>query len=340
MTRIDPELRHRPRRRAVMLAVASCSLIAWTGAAIGQPKKPPFVIGYLVQGGSPQGAAANLAVFKQSLAALGWKEGVQFVIETRTAEGHIERVPALAQELAKLKPAVVVVGAASMAIHMSKAAPDIPIVQAGGNSPVQTGLAKSLARPGGMVTGITQIPMELSEKLIELLVEVAPKVKRVGVLLYGGVKNRSPWLDPIGRSAARYGVEVSVAYPAKAEEIEPAIADLAAQGARALVVIAHPFLNSQRTRVIAAAQAQRWPIVSWARVWVEEGALMSYGVDGAQHYRRAAYFVDRILKGARPGDLPIEQPMNFELAVNMKAAKALGLTLPPTILVRATHVIE
>ena len=340
MTSAGVELSHHPVRRALIFAAASWPALAWTSAALSQPKKPPVVIGYLATGSYQTTAASNLAVLKEGLVARGWKEGAQFVIEARSAEGHIERLPALAEELAKLRPAVVVTGAASTAILMAKTAPDIPIVQAGGTNPVQTGLAKSLARPGGMVTGITQIPVELSEKLIELLVEVAPKAKRVGVLLYGGVKDRSLWLDPTRRSAARYGVEVRFAYPAKVEEIEPAIADLAKQGAQALVVIAHPFLNSQRTRIIAAAQAQRWPLVSWTRVWVEQGALMSYGVDNAQHYRRAAYYVDRILKGAKPGDLPIEQPMNFELAVNMKSAKALGLTIPPTIAVRATHVIE
>ena len=212
---------------------------------------------------------------------------------------------------------------------MVKAAPDIPIVQVGGVSPVQAGLAQTLARPGGMVTGITQLPRELSEKMIELLVEVAPKVKRVGVLIGGNVKDRSVWLDPIRRSAAHYGVEVYFAYPIKADEIEMAIADLAKQGAQALVANPSPFLQIQRGRIIALA-----------RGWVKQGALLGYGVDIEQIYRRAAYFVDRILKGTKPGDLPIEQPMNSELALNMKTAKALGLTIPPPIAVRATHAIQ
>ena len=134
----------------------------------------------------------------------------------------------------------------------------------------------------------------------------------------------------VRRSSAQYGVELYFAHPAKADEIETAISDLAKQGAQALVVIANPLLNAQRDRVIAAAQKQRWPIVSWSRLWVEQGALLSYGVDSLQLYHRAAYFVDRILKGAKPGDLPIEQPMTFELAVNLKAAKALGITIPHT----------
>jgi putative tryptophan/tyrosine transport system substrate-binding protein len=135
-------------------------------------------------------------------------------------------------------------------------------------------------------------------------------------------------------------VELHFAYPAKTEQFERAIADLARQGAQALVALPSPILSSNRSRIIPLAQAQRWPIVAWTRTWVEAGALLSYGVDTPQLYRRAAYFADRILKGAKPGDLPIEQPMTFELAVNLNSAKALGLTIPPTILVRATHVIE
>ena len=334
------EIARRPARRALILAAASWPALAWTSAVFGQSKKPPVVIGWLGVGTPETTVPRNMAVFKEALSALGWKEGTQFVIEVRWAGSEVERLPALARELAKRKPAVVVAGSATVAIHMAKGAPDIPIVQAGGTNPVHTGLAKSLARPGGMVTGITQLPVELSEKLIELLVETAPRVKRVGVLIDGNFRDRSLWLDPSRRAAARYGVAVHFAYPAKAEEIETAIADLAKQGAQALIAIASPFLNSQRARVIAAAQAQRWPIVSWTRLWVEQGALLSYGVDTLQNYRRAAYFVDRILKGAKPGDLPIEQPMHFELAVNMKSAKALGLAIPPTIAVRATHVIE
>jgi putative ABC transport system substrate-binding protein len=191
-----------------------------------------------------------------------------------------------------------------------------------------------------MVTGITNLASDLSEKLIELLVEVVPKLKRVGVLIYGNVPDRSLWLDPARRSAARYGVEVHVAYPTKADEIDTAISDLAKRKVEALVVFPHPFLAAQRTRIMALGQGQRWPLVGLSRTWVEHGALLSYGVDSVQNYRRAAYFVDRILKGAKPGDLPIEQPMTFEMAVNMKTAKALGLTIPPTIAVRATHVVQ
>lgn len=163
-------------------------------------------------------------------------------------------------------------------------------------------------------------------------------MKRVGILTSSKPQGRA--VEAIRQSAARYAIEVHFAFPAKPEEIEPAIFDLAKNKIDALIALASPFLNSQRARVIRAAQLQRWPILSWTRLWVEQGALISYGVDSAQNFRRAAYFVDRILKGAKPGDLPIEQPMHFELALNMKSAKALGLAIPPTILVRATHVIQ
>jgi putative tryptophan/tyrosine transport system substrate-binding protein len=158
----------------VILAAASWPALAWTPPTFGQAKKPPVVIGWLSPG-TPDGAAArNLAAFKEGLAVLGWTEGTQFVIESRWAEGDFGRMRALAEELAKRRPAILLAGSASMAMLMAKAAPDVAIVQAGGTSPVQTGLAQSLARPGGMVTGITQLPVELNEKLVELLVEVAP----------------------------------------------------------------------------------------------------------------------------------------------------------------------
>jgi putative ABC transport system substrate-binding protein len=332
-SRIQSESLQREARRTLIRAAAAWPLCAWTAGVFAQAKKPPIVIGWLAAGRREN--ARGLAALKEGLAALGWKEGAQFVIEERWAEGEIERLPALAEELAARKPAVIVVASVTAAMRLAKVAPTTPIVLGGGTSPVEAGLAASLARPGGMVTGIANLAVELSEKLIELLVEVAPKIKRVGVMMYYG--QTAQWRDATRRSAARYSVEAYFAYASKAEEIEPAIADLVKQKAAALIAIQHPFLNAHRTRII---QAHRWPVVAGQRQWVERGALLSYGIDPIFGYRRAAYYVDRILKGAKPGDLPIEQPIAFELAINMKTAKAFELTIPPTIRVRATHVIE
>jgi putative ABC transport system substrate-binding protein len=321
-------------RRRLLIALGTCASVP--GTVCAQTKKSPAVIGFLGFG-SPETGAQNVAAFKEGLAALGWKEGAQFVMDVHWAESERERLPPLIEALAKRKPAVIVTGSSLVTSRVAKAVPDIPIVQSGGN-PVQTGLAKSFARPGDRVTGISNLANELNHKLIELLVDVAPTVKRVGILT--DAKPQGATVEAIRQSAARYAVEVHFAFPAKPEEIESAIFDLAKNKVAGLIALASPFLNSERARIIAAAQAQRWPIVSWTRLWVEQGALLSYGVDSTQNFRRAAYFVDRILKGAKPGDLPIEQPMHFELAVNMKAARALGVTIPPTVAVRATHVIQ
>ncbi|MBI4205382.1 MAG: ABC transporter substrate-binding protein [Betaproteobacteria bacterium] len=322
-----------------MIAAATWPLGGWLAEAHAQSKQKPVVIGWL-HTGTREAGANSFAAFKKGLAALGLKEGSNIVIEARWADGHFERLPVLAGELAAKKPAVLVATSAAVAIRMAEAAPNIPIVQASGANPVQTRLAKSLARPGGMVTGITNLSTELSEKLVEMLVAVAPKVRRVGFLLDGNSRNPSVWLEPARRSAAQYAVEAHFAQPATAEDIEPAVSALAKQGVQALISIPSPFLGSQRTLIIKYAQAQQLPVVGSARVWAEHGALLSYGADTSANFRRAAYYVDRILKGTKPGDLPIEQPTKFELVINMKTAKALGIAIPQAMILRATAVIE
>lgn len=193
-----------------------------------------------------------------------------------------------------------------------------------------------------MVTGLTNLATELSEKLVELLVAVAPKVRRVGFLVHAGRDGRTHpgQLDAARRSASAHSVEAYFAQPTKAEDIEPAIAALARQGVQALIVMPTPFFVGERARIVTLAQAQRWPLVSTSRAWAEQGALLTYGVDNLANYRRAAWYVDRILKGTKPGDLPIEQPTKFELIINRKAARALGITIPDSILVQASQVIE
>jgi len=329
----------RSTRRVLLLAAAAWPLVAWGSAAYAQAKQKPVVIGWL-HTGTREAGANSFAAFKEGLAALGLKEGSHFVIEARWADGRFERLPVLAGELAAKKPAVLVATSAAVAIRLAEAAPNVPIVQASGTNPVQTRLAKSLARPGGMVTGITNLSRELSEKLVEMLVAVAPKVKRVGFLLDGNLRNPDTGIEPARRSAAQYAVEAHFAQPATAEAIEPAISALAKQGVQALIPIPSSFLASQRPLIIKYAQAQQLPVVGSLRQWAEQGALLSYGTDTSANFRRAAWYVDRILKGTKPGDLPIEQPTRFELVVNMKTAKALGITIPQAMILRADTVIE
>jgi putative ABC transport system substrate-binding protein len=191
-----------------------------------------------------------------------------------------------------------------------------------------------------MITGLTNIVTDVQQKFVELLVAVAPKLRRIGFLVDTTTYSRGALVDAARRSAVQYSIEARFAEVAKPEEIEPAIGRLVKEGAQALVVLSSPLFAFERQRIVKLALAQRWPLVAGGRRWAEEGALLSYSSDQAANFRRAAYYVDRILKGAKPGDLPIEQPTKIELVVNMKTAKALGITIPPSILVRADKVIE
>jgi putative tryptophan/tyrosine transport system substrate-binding protein len=315
-------------------------LTGWTLVAVAQAKRTPVVIGWLHVSSREAGASTFIA-FKEGLAGLGLKEGAHVLIEARWADGRVDRLPALAEELAAKKPAVIVANSAQVAHVLVKAAPDTPIVQATGTNPVESGLAASLARPGGMLTGLTNLASELSEKLVELLIAIAPKVKRVGFLIHFGTRGIMPGqLDAARRSASRYAVEAHFAHPTKPEEVEPAFEALAKQRVQALIVMPTPFFVAERPRIISLAQAQRWPLVATSRTWAEQGALLSYGIDNLANFRRAAWYVDRILKGTKPGDLPIEQPTTFELLVNLKTAKALGITIPQSVLLQASRVIE
>ena len=323
--------------RRDFLATAAWPALAWAGAVFAQAK-PPILIGWLTLGS--RGSGRQIAELKDALAALGWKEGSQVVFEERFADGRADRLPSIARELAAKKPAVIVAGATRAMVDAAKVAPTIPIVMTGGGDPIAAGLAASLARPGGMVTGVTGLTTDLTEKYLEFLLAAAPKVKRVGFLGYSHNPNRARIMEAARRSAAQYSVEARFAEAGAPEDIEPAVSRLAKEGAQALVLLPGALLNRERRRILKLALAQRWPVVAGPRTFVAEGALFSYGADSLANLRRAAWYVDRILRGAKPGDLPVEQPTKFELAVNMKTAKALGITIPQSILVRADRVIE
>ena len=324
-------------RRSLLIVLGATALAP--RAVLAQAKQAPVLIGWL-NSDSRESSGQYLTAFKEGLAALGWKEGSQLVIEERWADGRHARLQSLAEELAAKKPAVIVAGPTQSVPAAAKAAPKTPIVIATGSDPVAQGLVKSLARPGGMITGLTNFNASITEKILELLLAAAPKVKRVGFLGDSTIRQHATYMEAVRRSAVQYSVEARFAKVASPEEIEPAVSRLAKDGAQALVVMLSPILRVERRRIAKLALAQRWPVVAGAREFAEAGALLSYSADALANYRRAAYYVDRILKGAKPGDLPIEQPTKFELVVNMKTAKALGITIPQSILVRADKVIE
>jgi putative ABC transport system substrate-binding protein len=209
-----------------------------------------------------------------------------------------------------------------------------------GTDPVAAGLVASLARPGGMVTGVTSLQIDLTEKYLELLLAAAPKLRRVGFLAYSHNPNKARLMEAVRRSVAQHSVEARFAEAGKADEVEPAMARLAKEGAQALVVTSGVLFLIERQRIVKLALAQRWALIAGQNEFAEDGALLAYGVDRLANARRAAYYVDRILKGAKPGDLPIEQPTRFELVINLKTAKAIGLRISQDLLFRADRVIE
>ena len=339
LRRVRTDTTCRSTRRAFLLPAVAWPVLGWTGSAFAQSKQP-ILIGWL-NTDSREVSGHNLTAFKEGLAALGWLEGVQYVIEERWANGRVDRLPPLAEELAARKPAIIVAALAAATVTAAKVAPRTPIVIASGADPVALGLVKSLARPGGMITGVTSFAAETTEKHLELLLAAAPKVKRVGVLgdSTAPIVVRSTLREAVRRSVAQYQVEARFAEVASPEEIEPAISRLAKEGSQGLVVMGGLMLRNERRRIMKLALGRRWPVVAGLG-WAEAGALLTYNADTLANYRRAAYYVDKILNGTKPGDLPIEQPTKFELVINLKTAKALGLTIPQSVLLRADQVIQ
>jgi putative ABC transport system substrate-binding protein len=319
-------------RREFLVALAVLS-------AMPARAQAPAVVGWL-NFGSRELDAQLLAAFKEGLAALGWKEGSQVVIEERWANGRIERLPQLAQELAAKNPAVIVAAPTQSLAAAAKAAPKTPIVQVSAADPVVTGFAASLARPGGMVTGLSNVVTDLTEKFLELLLAAAPKLRRVGFLADSTNFARVRLMEAARRSVGQRGIEARFEEVAKPDEIEPAISRLAKERVQGLVVMPSPLFSSERRRIVKLALERRWPVIASRHEFTEEGALLSYGIDVLSHYRRAAFYVDKILKGAKPGDLPIEQPTKLELVINRKTARAIGLDITNELLLRADKVIE
>jgi putative ABC transport system substrate-binding protein len=325
------------RRRRLLIALGAASVAPQVVSA--QAKRDTVVVGW-IHPGSRKVDGHFVSAFKEGMNALGWKDGVTFVVEERWLDSKVERTQPLAEELVAKKPAVVIAFGSGASRAVNKVSAATPIVQVAGY-PVEFGLAKSLARPGGMVTGLMNIAYELAEKRLELLLDAAPGLKRIGFLIDASsayVQERA--LSAARNSIARYPVEARFGEAVRPEEIEPALARLAKDGIQALIVMPGNFVPSERNRVMPVALTQRWPVVTGHPEWTEAGALLSYGADLVALYRRAAYFVDRILKGTKPGDLPIEQPTTFELIINARTARALGLALPRELLVRADRIIK
>jgi putative ABC transport system substrate-binding protein len=323
--------------RRAFLGTVSVSLLAAPLAGEAQQAGKVAKIGYLT--GSSVGP---LDAFKQALGEHGYIEGRNFAIEIRSAEGRVERLSPLATELAHLKVDVFLVTVNRVAVAVREAAPKIPIVMTRAEEPVRLGLVKSLARPGGNITGIAIVAgAEIYGKNLELLKAVLPGSARIAALFNTTSSVNALWLKATEEAAGKLGVRLVPTGVRRPEDFEGAFALMKQAEATGFVVLGEPLFfgpNSRRVNDLAlrSGLASMWPL----RAGVDAGGLMSYGTPLPDAYRSAAAYVVKILRGARPGDLPMEQPTKFELVINLKTAKALGLTIPPSLRQRADQVIE
>jgi putative tryptophan/tyrosine transport system substrate-binding protein len=310
---------------------------AWTVAARAQTAKLP-TIGFL-GALSPSAASQWTAAFVQRLRELGWIEGRTVAIEYRWAEGHNARLAEIAAEFVQRKVDVIVTHSAEPVIAAKQATSVIPIVIAAAADPVGTGLVAGLARPGGNVTGLSLQATDLAGKRLELLREVVPGLRRMAIMANAGAPAAVVEIGEVQAAARTVGLEVATSEIRRAEDIAPAFEALKGR-AEALYVIGDPLVNTHRLRINILALGARLPTMHSVREFVEAGGLMSYGANFADLFRRAADLVDKILRGAKPDEIPVEQPTKFDLVINLTTAKALGLTVPEPFLLRADEVIE
>ncbi len=324
---------------AIVLSLALC-LLAVPCAVEAQPAGKVFRVGVLTPAFPTSEPYPPLEAFRQGLRALGYVEGQNLVLEYRYAAGF-ERLPALAAELVRLQVEVIVASGAPAIRAAQHTTRTIPIVMAGTDDPVATGLVASLARPGGNTTGLSFLSAELPGKRLELLKEAVPQSARVAVLAKAAGPSESIRWHTLTGAARALGLHLHIVEPRSAEELDTAFVAMTREGADALIVVAdQALMDGLRGQIVDLAAKHRLPAMYDWKMYVDAGGLMSYGPSLSDTFRRAATYVDKILKGAKPADLPVEQPTKFALVINLKTAKALGLTIPPTVLFQADEVIQ
>ena len=327
------------KRRAFLSGLGALS--AAPSFAWAQPASRVYRIGFLVSGApAPAPDDPVIDVFWARLRELGYVEGRNLVVERRSTEGRNERYRALAIELVALKVDLIVAPGAPAAVAAKEATTSIPIVTVVVSDPVGARLIASLARPGGNVTGMSSASTDITAKQLELLKEVVPRLSRVAVLSNPSTPMQAIFLKELEVAARTLHVRLQPIDVRTPKDIESALAAMTKERAEALIPVDDPFMYQQRRRIADLAVQHRLPTISSQRLYPEAGALMSYGASFTDLYRRAATYVDKILKGAKPADLPVEQPTKFELVINLKTAKALGLTIPQSLLLRADEVIQ
>jgi len=325
-------------RRRELITLLGGAAAAWPLAARAQQKAMP-VIGFL-NSASPGTSPPNLAAFHKGVSEIGYVEGQNVVIEYRWAEGHYDRLPAMAGDLVGHKVDVIVTGGIPAALAAKSATSTIPIVFTLGDDPVGLGLVASLARPGGNLTGVSFMLVELGPKRLELLSELVPWARSIALLVNPNNANAQRTSAEARDAARAKRVQPQILRAASESEIDAAFASAVHLHAGALVIGPDPYFLSRRKQLVALAADRALPVMYFGREFAVAGGLVSYGPSIAAAYRQAGIYVGKILKGAKPADLPVQQPTTFELVVNLNTAKALGLTVPPSILARADEVIE
>jgi putative ABC transport system substrate-binding protein len=321
--------------RRTFLSALSGGLLAAPLAAETQPVAKVYRIGFLSQGQPPD---AFLEALQQGLRELGYAEGRNLVWEFRSTDGSLDQLPQFAEDLVRLKVDVILARASSGAMAAKRATTSIPIVFFAVYAPVEIGLVPNLGHPGGNITGVAVNASDMAGKRVQLLKELVPTLKRVAILSHPSHPTNAVQLQGAQAAARTLGVHLKAVSVRSADDFAPALNAL--RGIEGVLNADTPLFVTHRARLADAVAASRLPAIYPARVYVEAGGLMSYGPNLPDVWRRAAAYVDKILKGAKPGDLPVEQPTGFELVINLKTAKALGLTIPQSLLHRADQVIE
>ena len=330
-------LRHTRRREFIALVTGAAA--AWPRPIRAQQAGKVWRVGILDS--VPVALnAKNVAAFRDGMRALGYVEGQNLVIEYRSPDGHLARLPQLVAELVNLKCDILVTRGTPATLAAKNATPALPVVMTAVGEPIETGLARSLARPGGNVTGHSAFVTQLAQKRIELLKELVPRISRVAYM--GNMSNASvpPQWDETKLAAQALGLSALMFDVRKPEDIAPSFEAAVAKGVGGMAVGNDAVLIASRERITELAARHRLPIIYASREYVDAGGLIAYAAHYPDLYRRTAVYVDKIFKGAKPADLPIEQPTKLEIVVNVKVAKSLGLTVPPELLARADEVIE
>jgi ABC-type uncharacterized transport system substrate-binding protein len=322
---------------SILLIVAI--VVVGAGVAEAQPAKKVFRIGLLSSGRSSP-MPPQIEALRQGLRELGYIEGQNILVEYRWAEGKDERYAILASDLVSLGVDVIVVQGTRAAIAAKHATSTTPIIVGGAGDLVGEGLVASLARPGGNVTGFTNIDPDLSAKRLQLLRETFPKVSRVAVLYHGGPGGDQEELRETQTAAKTLGVQIQPLHVLEPDQFQSGYTAMTKARAQALIIFSGSFTSPHRRELLDLAAKIRIPTMCGNPEWSEAGGLISYGHDRLDQYRRAATYVDKILKGTKPADLPVQQPTKFEIVINLKTAKQIGVTIPPTVLARADRLIK